>query len=305
MYTPKELTWLGVAKEVTWGTAVAPAYYPPFKDAKPEDIIETVKDQGIRGALVQTFAVMQGNAHSTMDYSGEAYPDTLGLFLLAILGKDTVTGAASPYTHSFQLSRMLQPPPLTWSRYDGTNMRQFTGHMVEEISLKWAAKSALEITVKSQGKLSVIAATTTPSPSAATPFMGWSFGVTLGGAANYNLTGFDISLKRKIYPQYAANNTQSPTAMVAQALEVTGKATFDKADDTELNAFLNNTQPALVLTGTQGTNQLVIQMSKCAFIKDPVTGKEVVQGDVEFEGVDNATDNGPVLIKLTNAVASY
>jgi hypothetical protein len=32
-------------------------------------------------------------------------------------------------------------------------------------------------------------------------------------------------------------------------LEVTGKITFIMEDDTELTRFLNNTQPAIVLTG--------------------------------------------------------
>lgn len=302
--TPKELTWLGVAKETTWGTAVNPAYYVPFKDAKPVDEIDTVKDQGIRGAMAQTYNILQGVKHSSMDLSGETFPDSIGLLILAMLGVDTVTGTG-PYTHTFKLARTAQPPSLTHSRYDGTNMRQFSGHVAEELSFKWADKAALEYTFKSQGKSSAVATTQTPTVTTTLPFLNWQFAVTLGGSANLNLVGFDISLKRKLYVQHAANNSQDPTAIIAQGLEVTGKATFDKVDDTELSDFLNNTQPSLILTGTQGTNQLVIQMTKCAFLKDSVNGKEVVQGDVEFEGVDNNTDNGPVLIKVINSVATY
>lgn len=306
-YTPKELTWLGVAKETIWGTAVAPTYFVPFKDAKPEDVIDTVRDQGIRGALASTYNVLQGVKHSTMDISGEVFPDIIGLFLLALLGSDTVTGASAPYSHAFKLARTTQPPSLTHSRYDGTNMRQFAGHVGEELSLKWSKGAAIEFSFKSQGKSSAVGTTATPTPTTTIPLLGWEFAVTLAGAANLNLTGFDISLKRKLYVQHAINNSQDPTSIVALGLAATGKATFDKADDTELSAFLNNTQPALVLTGTQPTTnyQLIIQMTKCAFLKDPVTGKEVVQGDVEFEGIDNTTDGGPVLFTLKNAVATY
>lgn len=304
--TPKELTWLGVGKESTWGTAVTPTYYVPFKDAKPEDVIDAIKDDGIRGALAATYNIMQGVQHSTMDLSGQVFPDSIGLFLLAALGSDTVTGKG-PYTHTFTLNRTGQPPSLTHSRYDGTNMRQFSGHVVEELSFKWADNAALEYSLKSQGKASAIATTTTPSNTTTIPFMGWQFNATLGDSANLNLVGFDISLKRKLYVQHSANNSNQPTTVIALALDVTGKATFDKDDDTELNAFLNNSQPSFVLTGTQpGTNyQLTFNMNKCAFIKDPVTAKEVVQGDVEFEALDNTTNNGPIAITLVNSVESY
>lgn len=307
-YTPKELTYLGLAKETAWGTAISPTFYPPFKDVKPEDVIEYIKDQGTRGAMAMTYNVISGIQHSTMDISTEAYPDILGLFLLAIMGLDTVTGSASPYSHAFKLARTAQPPSLTHSYYDGTSIRQYAGHMVEEVSLKWASNAALEISLKSQGKVSaVLGSSLTPTPSSTIPFAGWQFSATLGGAANVNLVGFDISLKRKLYVQHAANNSSNPSAIISGGLEVTGKATFDKADDTELSAFLNNTQPSLVLQGTQPTTTfgLTINMGKCAFLKDPVTAKEVVQGDVEFEGLDNTSNGGPVAITLVNGVASY
>lgn len=307
-FVVKELTWLGLAKEASFGTAVVPTYYSPFKDVKPEDVIDYIKDQGIRGAMATTYNVINGIQHSTMDITTDAYPDVLGLFLLSILGSDTVTGASSPYTHAFKLARTAQPPSLTHTYYDGTSIRQFAGHMVEEVSIKWAANAAIEVSVKSQGKVSAVyGSALTPTPSSTTPFAGWQFTATLGGTQKLNLVGFDISLKRKLYVQHAANDSTNPTAIVSGGLEVTGKATFDKADDTELNAFLNNTQPSFVLTGTQPTTnyQLTLTMSKCAFLKDPISAKEVVQGDVDFESIDNGTDNGPIAITLVNGVSSY
>lgn len=306
--TAKELTWVGLGKEATFGTAVTPTYYPPFKDVKPEDVIDYIKDQGTRGALAATYNVISGIQHSTMDITTDAYPDILGLFLMAIMGSDTVTGASSPYSHALKLARTSQPPSLTHSYYDGTSIRQFAGHMVEEVGLKWASNATLEVDVKSQGKVSAIyGSSLTPTPTSTTPFAGWQFTATVGGTANLNLVGFDISLKRKLYVQHAANDSTNPTAIVAGGLEVTGKATFDKADDTELNAFLNNTQPSFVLQGTQPTTNfgLTLNMNKCAFLKDPISAKEVVQGDVDFEAIDNSTNGGPIAITLINGVSSY
>lgn len=304
--TPKELTWLGVAKEVTFGTAVTPAYYVPFKDAKPEDKLDYIKDQGIRGALAGTYNVIDGIHTGNFEVSGEVFPDSIGLFLLSALGTDTVTGSSSPYTHTFKLNRTGQPPSTTLSYYDGTSMRQFAGQVCEEMSFKWADNAALEYTYKTQGKPSAVATTATPTLTGTIPFAGWFFTATLGGTANLNLVGFDISIKRKLYVQHSANNSNLPTSVYALATEVSGKATFDKADDTELNIFLNNTQPSFVIGGTNAAGfGMTFTMSKCAFLKDTITGKEVVQGEVEYEAVDNVTDSGPIQVKLINAVASY
>lgn len=303
-FTPKELTWLGIAKETTWGTAVNPAYFVPFKDAKPEDVIEYIKDQGIRGAMAETYNILAGPTKGTFDVSGETFPDSIGLFLLATLGTDTVTGTG-PYVHTFKLARTGQSPSLTLSYYDGTSERQWAGHIIEELSFKWAAKAALEYTVKTQGKPSATTSTGTPTVTTTTPFLSWAFTATLGGTTKVNVVGFDVSFKSKLYLQYAANNSQAPSAVIEGATGITGKITFDKMDDSELTNFLSNTQSSLVLTGVQGANQIVIQISKCAFTKAIVSGKEVVQVDVDFEGLDNTTDNGPALIKLTNSVATY
>lgn len=305
-FTPKELTWHGIAKEATWGTAVNPTFYVPFKDVKPEDSISYIKDQGIRGALATTYNVLGGVESSSLEIDGEVFPDSIGLLLLSMLGSDAVTGTG-PYTHTFKLARTAQPPSLTHSYYDGTSMRQFAGSIGEEFNLKWADNAALEYTYKSQGKASAVAATATPTLTTTQPFVGWIFSVTLGGTANVNLVGFDFTIKRKLYVQHSANNSNQPTNIIAGPLECTGKCTFDKADDTELNMFLNNSQPSFVMTGTQsGSNYgFTITMTKTAFLKDTITGKEVVQGEVEFEAIDNTTDGGPVQIKVINGTATY
>jgi hypothetical protein len=305
-YTPKELTWAGIAKESAWGTAVDPTYFIPFKDVKPNDNIEIIKDAGLRGAMAETYNILQGTKHSEMDISGEIFPDSFGLLLLGMFGSDTVTGTPI-MTHTFKLQRTSQPNSLTISHYNVTNMRRFAGQMAEELTIKWADKAALEFTFKSKGKASATSTTATPSYTTTIPLVNWNFSMTLGGSSNLNLIGFDISMKRKLTILHPANSTTDPSAIVSGGMAVTGKATFAKADDTELTAFLNNTQQVLVLTGTQATTNygIVFTLTKCAFTKAPVTAKDIVELDVEFEAIDNTTDAGPCTIKLLNGVATY
>jgi hypothetical protein len=305
-FSPYALTWVGIAKELTWGTAVVPVYYIPFTDVKPLDTITYVADAGMRGALAKTYGEYPGTVQSTVEIDGSAFPDSVGLMLLSLLGSDTVTGTTPTYVHSFKLARVLQPPSVTVSYYDGVAERQYAGSVCEEMDFTWAQDAALAYTYKVDGMPSAIVTTGTPTPTATTPFMTWAFTATVGGSAKLNVIGFDVDIKRdKVYVQHAANNTQSPTAIVVTTLSFSGKITFDKMDDSELTAYLTNTQPIVVLTGVQGTNAITFQMSKCAFTADTVTGKDVMQGEIVYEGVDNTIDGGPGLVELTNAVATY
>lgn len=89
------LTWLGIAKETTPGTAVAPVRFLPVRNPKPENVIKMIKDDGFRGRAAKTFATYQGVKNSTFGFEGDAFPDTLGYLLFAIYGQDGTTGTAN------------------------------------------------------------------------------------------------------------------------------------------------------------------------------------------------------------------
>jgi len=303
---PSELEILGLGKEVTWGTAVVPDFYLSAKNIKAEDVIKYVKDQGMRGVMATTQNVYAGVQSSTFSADFEVFPDSLGRVLQAIIGTDAVTGTTPNFIHTFKLNKTSQPISSTINYFDGYETRQYAGAMLTELSLKWSEGADVQGSFKAEGKPSVVGTALTQAYGTLTAFQGWQAALTIGGTADLNLVGFQLDLKRKAYTQYAANDSQAPSAIIAKGLEVTGKMTFDIAGDTELTAFLTNTQPIVVVTLTQNTNtSLQITMSQCAFMKAPLGGKDVVQLDVDFEGVNNTTDGGPVAVVLKNQTATY
>ena len=306
-YSPNELRWLGAAKETAWATAnIVPSYYIPFKDCKPTDEITTVNDDGIRGTLAgDVFNIMQTSNSSSMDLSGQVFPDSIGLLLMAMFGADTVAGSTTK-THTFKSVTTTQPPSLTFNSFDGFNMRQWVGHVAEELTFKWAEKAALEYSFKSQGKQSAVATTTTPSLSTTIPLLNWAFSLSLGGSSDLNLSSFELDLKRKLTTTFAANNSQAPNSIVAGALSATGKMTFYKADDTELAFALSSAAKVISLVGTQATTNygITFTITSAVLSKPVVSGKDLVEVDVDFTGVFNSTDGGVASIVLTNAVAA-
>jgi hypothetical protein len=90
------LQYLGIAKEPVPGTYTAAARYIPVTAPKPEDVIETLRDESIRGNDAVLQGIYGGASHSTFDYTiPHLYTDVLGDHLRAILGPDTVTAGAS------------------------------------------------------------------------------------------------------------------------------------------------------------------------------------------------------------------
>jgi hypothetical protein len=85
--------------------------------------------------------------------------------------------------------------------------------------------------------------------------------------------------------------------------------------DTQLNYYLNNTQPSLKLDFSTGAGATLVQvqfnMTKCAFTVAKIErGKDYVELSVNYKAIANTTDVGassgysPIKVTLQNAKAS-
>jgi hypothetical protein len=93
---PSERRSLGLAKEATPGTPVQPAYTVPVKGFVPEDKVTGLLDESLRSAMAGVYGYTQGPyvADITIDAS-PIYGDTIGHFLLNIMGDYTAQGTQS------------------------------------------------------------------------------------------------------------------------------------------------------------------------------------------------------------------
>jgi hypothetical protein len=299
------LSYLGLSKEAAWGTPVTAAKWLPVKSMSPVDDIKTIIDEGKRGLAAKDFGVLQGVRLANLDYGGDFFVDVVPYLILAILGKDTVTGTA-PYTHLFQLDPA--PPSLTFQDYNGFNERQFAGARLSELGLKFASDTgALEWTAKALSKVSAAVVKTTPTFGTTAPLLGWQAALAVGGTPVTKLLAFELNIKRVLKEIFGANNSQDPSNIFAGIVEVTGKLTFDMQDDVELTHYLSNDEPAVVITLTQSPNvNLIITLTKCAFEKaQSDRSQEFVRLDAQVRGIYNVTDAGPCQVAVKNAVATY
>jgi hypothetical protein len=88
------LAFLGMAREVTPGTYLAPTFSVPFNKASYETIQMPLRDESIRANDSVLQGLYAGPSESTWDMEFNAYSDLIGNFL-RVVGPDTVTAATA------------------------------------------------------------------------------------------------------------------------------------------------------------------------------------------------------------------
>ena len=316
-------SYLGIAKEATKGTIVAPTdFIPVAKDnLKPVDLVDPLYDTGLRGSNVVNYNYIQGRTRSTFDFGGAVFADTIGYSIAGLLGSVATSGASAPYTHVISLENSLtsdvdvQPLSYTLTDFYAVDVRSYPGCQFSDFSLKFNADGMLEYDAKTTGWASSTVADPTPTFSTVLPTPVWRGTVSIAGASVATAMEGNIDMTRAATPIYGISNTQNPYQIFLGPLEVTGSIKFVMDNDTELLRFLNNSQPAIVLDWAYGSGATQVQIS-ATITKGAYTAAVIERGDdfvsvtIELNGQANTTDAGstggyaPIKWVLKNAKAS-
>jgi len=316
-------SYLGIAKEATKGTVVAPTdFIPVAKDSlKPVDIVDPLYDTGLRGSNVLNYNYIPGRTRSTVDFGGAVFADTIGYGLAGLLGAVATTGSTAPFTHTISLLNSLtsgadaQPISYTLTDFYAVDVRSYPGCQFSDFSLKFNADGMLEYDTKTTGFASSTVSDPTPTFSTVLPTPVWQGTVSIGGSAVSSAMSGNIDMARPVTPVYGISATQDPFQVFLGPLEVTGKITFLMETDAELTNFLSNTQPAIVLNWAYGTGATAVQIqatiTKGAYTAAMIErGEDFVQVSIDLNGQSNTTDAGasggfsPIKWVLQNAKAS-
>jgi len=298
-------SYLGIAKEATKGTAVAPTdFIPVAKDSmKPADIIDPLFDTGLRGSNVVNYNYIPGRTRSTFDFGGSVFADTVGYGIAGIMGSVATTGASAPFTHTISLKNSAvaaaddQPISYTLTDFYAAAVRAYPGCQFSDFSLKFNADGMLEYETKTTGFLSASAATPTPTFSTILPTPVWQGTVSIGGSPVSTAMTGNIDLTRNVTPVYGIAQTQNPFQVFLGPLETSGKFTFIMEDNTELTRYLTNTQPAIVLNWAYGAAAAAVQI-QATITKGAYTAAVIERGDdfvkvtCDINAMGNTTDAG-------------
>jgi hypothetical protein len=299
------VTQVGLAKETTWGTAVAPTtadQFIPITNPKPEDVIDNILDNNYRSRISFDQGGQQGFRYSKYSFDSHVYPDVAGNWFMGLFGVD---GWASGTTHPFTVLNSGLPASYTLQDFygiSGTNTRSYTGLYFESLAISGTDKGPLKATVSlSGGKAGVLVAKPSATYTTALPFLTWQGVLTLNSVANAKMISWDILFKRNV-AGILAMGSQDPSAGYSAEFTVTGKMAFASTDDTEYLLYNTTAQAQFPnsLLFTSGSNTMTIVMTKCQF-ETPTTfdrSTPYVKTMVTFRGIDNATDAGAAKVTI-------
>jgi hypothetical protein len=314
-------SYLGIAKEVTKGTAVAPTdFIPVMVDSlKPVDLVDPLYDTGLRGSMVTNYNYIPGRTRSTFDFGGSVFADTIGYPIAGIMGSDVTTFDDPTYIHDITLINQsavgadAQPNSYTLTDFYAADVRSYPGIQFHDFSLKFNADGMLEYDAKATGWASEVVSTPTPSFSTVLPTPVWQGTVSIAETSvAYTVSG-NLDVKRSVTPIYGISGTQDPYQIFVGPMEVTGKFTFVMENDDQLINFLDNTQPELIVEFTQGTGatqtSIVFHVGKGAYTTAAIdrSGDHVAIA-VDFSAIATTGDAGttggysPITWVLENAV---
>lgn len=99
---PVALEWLGMGPERNAnGIIVAPTATIPVEKIDPEDKLNLLYDNSIRGIMANTFSATPGTENAELSFGGPVYLDVIGNILLNLLGDYSATGSTPASATTF------------------------------------------------------------------------------------------------------------------------------------------------------------------------------------------------------------
>src|SRR5438067_1672702 len=99
---PVALEWLGMGPERNVnGTIVAPTATIPVEKIQPDDKLNLLYDNTIRGIMANVFSATPGTESAELSFGGPVYLDVIGHILLNLLGDYSATGSTPASATTF------------------------------------------------------------------------------------------------------------------------------------------------------------------------------------------------------------
>lgn len=312
-----QLSFLGIAKEVTPGTPVASSSFIPVTQVTPKDNLSLLDDKGYRGSMVDVYDQVAGVLTGSLDFDGDVFPDTIGFPLAGILPDVTTTGASAPFTHTFAVLNTGSGQPTSYTLNDNyvAGNRQYPGAKFSELGFKFSADGLLTYSAKTTTFGSATASAPTTSFTAVPPMVGWAGLAQIAGVTQAGLMDGEVTIKRTVSVINTVDGSQAPAQLWSGPVQVDGKATLIMEDDTSLTQYLTTVKPSIDFNFTSGAGasavQLKLHMSKCSISAADITrGKDYIEIPITFTALANTTDIGasggysPIKVTIQNAIAS-
>ena len=311
---------VGLGKETTRGTAVAPAFFVRHLSLDFKKKGESTQNEsalGVREKFSDSEIVKEW-AEGKLE--GKVNHKSIGLILLGAFGTVATTTQGTGYKHTFTVNQSNTPQSLTVTRKDPQTDRQHALAMIKSLEMTIEAGEYVKFSADIVAKKGTTATSTVAyvseyeftSKDAYVKFADTVAG--LGAATNAAIKSAKITLDLGVEPYFEVGSTD-PAEIHAGAVEVTGEVVARYSDTSYEDMYYTHSKKA-VLMGIKnlavdlggGLNPSLEFTLEQARINDYDTSNDldgIVEQTMGITGEFSTTTAKAVTAVLVNDVASY
>lgn len=304
---PLNFGYIGIAKEATRGTAVAPTVF--YRATAPAQVraqmslhyVPGIDDYGDVGAVP---AARSGEGQ----FEVVVQPRSIGHLLTALLGAPTTTGTAPNYTHTWTPKTVV--PTYTVEAQDGLGVHRLVGASVSGLELSHSSDGVLLATTD----WVAMDRTTITTPATAT----YETGLYTVGQVVVSVGGTALAARARsvrVTLDFPKQPRQSLGQVQASEVDPTGEGSVefaieliaDATDVSRLSAFLNASTLPVAVAWTIDANTSLSINANAVLTEDPavVSNRDTGLATLSLSLRAIRTSGALVTVTAKNSQASY
>lgn len=310
---------VGLAKESSRGTPVAPTIWIGRNTFSHNDRTETVREEEGLGRIEDSDATFVTNKFGQGDIEGDLEDVGLGLILTSLLGASPTTTGGPTYSHAYALSNTNQHQSLTIGFQEPNVTKLFPLSVIDSLEITVEPNGKVEYTASFMSRVGKTWATLTPSFTGIgnkflhqhLRFKLASTIAGLSGASELSLKGLTLTISANTVKDDVLG-TVSPEDILNQQYSVEGELTLNNEDQTYRNYMLDGTYRSMEIKLERASNSsLTLQLPRVDFTEwEPdYTLNEIAKQTVQFKGNYDAANALAVIstctLVNTNTGANY
>jgi len=312
---PEMSRYLGLGKESAFGEPVSPTR---FVDPLRIDVT-CEKEPVLRRTVASRFPLdkMPGSVIASGEIELQADPETVGDFLLMLLGKVEVSqpdssGAPSVYQHLFTACEIGESPP-TYTLEIGADdsARRIISTIIESLKLELAPGEYVSATAGILGQKEEQSTLVSPSFPATRPWHSGDVAITINDV-QAELRALSLEINNNPSRDHHVIGNRYLTRHELGELEVTGSMDVRFYDRSFLDSFLSDEEASMKITMTGDEieggyrNQLEIELPRIVYSawSGEISGSEQIVQSIDFAALKPSAGE-VVKITLTNKVSEY
>lgn len=314
------LGFIGIAKEVAWGTPVAATDYIEAMSESVQASMDRFATVNIRNGYEEP-SDEAGILRIGGDIALSGNPVSIGNFLKGALQTKSVSIVASGalWTNHFfsikkgdEFSADVSHQPYTVEIFrDVTTSVQYAGMCVDSLAINFQPNQDVRFTATLIGKdeANLVASTPTFPSSPTTPFRFDTSSIQIGGAANAKMESLTIEIANNLTGVPRLNGTDKIAAIRMsdfQMINITGSLEFSSTD--EYDDFIAQSEQALIVSVTKANSfAMTIDIPKMVYTAFPtgIGGRERQTVDFTGKGFYHAGSGTMIQIDLTTTSSAY